>query len=99
MADNINNKKIVNLFGKKSKTSQGFEFVKLTKDSNGLPFKEDNLITYAQECHYIVRVMKKHNNEVCLYNYNIPNKDLIKFLENIDGTLIEIEKFLPKDLV
>ena len=59
--------KIINLFGKDSdfgseestKYFAGFEYIRLDKDSNGNPFLEQNLLDYADTCHYIVRIMRK----------------------------------------
>ena len=90
---------LINLFSKTKKSnSLGFEYVKLTRDSNGLPFKEEKLLEYAKKCHYIVRIMRKINGEICLYNYDVPYVNLTNFIENLDGTIIEIEKVFPKDL-
>lgn len=95
---------IVNFSDKKNNPDfAGFEYVKLTRDSNGLKFKEDNLLEYAQNCRYIVRVMRTVNKEVCLYNFNVPSDKLYEFIKSFEdnklkGTIIEIEKFIPKGL-
>ena len=93
---------IVNLFDKKQKSDfAGFEYIKLNRDSNGMIFNEEQLLEYAKNCHYIVRVMRTVNNEVCLYNFDIPSEKLFEFLKTFEnntlkGTIIEIEKFIPK---
>ena len=106
------NDKVINLFGKKKSSKKddnvkffaGFEYVRLDKDSNGNPFIEQNLIEYAHSCHYIVSIMKEKKNHLSLYNYDVPSEKLYEFLEKfytnqLTGTIIEIEKYIPKDLV
>lgn len=58
---------------------------------------------YAENCHYIVRVMRKNKGETVLYNYDVPNSDLFKFIKSfeentLDGTIIEIDKYFPENL-
>ena len=113
MTDDIN-KKIINIFSKhqqslpsehaeRVKFFAGFNYVKINKDGNSKPFKADKLIKYAEKCHYIVRVMREMNDEVFLYNYDVPNDKLFKFLsafENntLNGTIVEVDKYFPEDL-
>lgn len=113
MTDEIN-KKVINIFSKhknaepleqeeRVKFFAGFDYVKLNKDNNGRKFNAEHLKKYAESCHYIVRVMRKLNDEIFLYNYDVPNEDLFRFLnafENntLDGTIIEIDKYFPEDL-
>ena len=113
MTDDISNK-VINIFKKHTKNKQadskekvktfaGFSYVRLDTDVNGYPFKEENLLDYAKDCHYIVKVMKEKNGGVSLYSYNVPNAKLLDFLlmfrnNELSGTIIEIDKFLPKDL-
>ena len=111
MADDIN-KKIINLFSKHSKSIPtdeknkyyaGFNYVKTNKDTNGNKFNPEHLKKYAEKCHYIVRVMREFDGETYLYNYDVPNNDLFKFIKSfeentLDGTIIEIEKYIPEDL-
>lgn len=111
MTDGIN-KKIINLFEKHNKSLPteekikyyaGFNYVKLNKDSNGKKFNAEHLKAYAERCHYIVRVMREFDGETYLYNYDVPNEDLFKFMKSfdentLDGTIIEIEKYFPEDL-
>ena len=113
MTDDIN-KKVINIFSKhkqslpsehseRVKFFAGFHYVKINKDSNGKPFKADKLKSYAERCHYIVRVMREMDGDVSLYNYDVPNDKLFKFLsefENntLNGTIIEVDKYFPEDL-
>lgn len=113
MTDEIN-KKVISIFSKhksaqpseheeRVKFFAGFDYVKLNKDINGKKFNAEKLQRYAQKCHYIVRVMRNMNNEVFLYNYDVPNDKLFKFIsafENntLNGTIIEIDKYFPEDL-
>ncbi|MCI1274406.1 MAG: hypothetical protein LKG27_08270 [Clostridiaceae bacterium] len=113
MSDELN-KKVTNIFSRhnkdlppvgkeKVKFYAGFNYVRLDKDANGNKFNSEHLIKYAESCHYIVRVMRKVNKEVFLYNYDIPNSDLFKFMKSfdentLDGTIIEIDKYFPEDL-
>lgn len=113
MTDDIN-KKVINIFSKhkqslpsehdeRVKFFAGFNYVKINKDGNGKPFKAEKLLKYAQGCHYIVRVMRKIDNEVVLYNYDVSNDQLFKFLKafennTLNGTIIEIDKYFPEDL-
>lgn len=113
MTDEIN-KKVINIFSKhknslpsehaeKVKFFAGFNYVKISKDSNGKPFNFDKLKKYAEKCHYIVRVLREIDNKIVLYNYDVSNDQLFKFLgafENntLNGIIIEIDKYLPEDL-
>ena len=47
--------------------------------------------------------MRKLDDEVCLYNYDIRNEDLVDFIKAFDnnvlnGTIVEIDKYFPEDL-
>jgi len=113
MQDDIN-QKVINIFSKhkqslpsehaeRVKFFAGFNYVKITKDANGKPFKVEKLQKYAQICHYVVIVMREIDNQVVLYNYDVPNDKLFMFLsafENntLNGTIIEIDKYFPEDL-
>ncbi len=113
MSDEIN-KKVINIFSQHNKKSSsgssekvkyyaGFNYVKLNKDHNGKKFNKEHLIKYSKGCHYIVRVMRELDGEVILYNYDVPNDDLFKFLKSfedntLDGRIIEIDKYFPNDL-
>lgn len=108
------NKKVINIFSKhknaeplendeKVKFFAGFNYVKINKDNNGRKFNPEKLKKYAQTCHYIVRVMRNIGGEVFLYNYDVPNDQLFRFIgafENntLNGTIIEIDKYFPEDL-
>lgn len=113
MSDEISNK-VINIFKKhcnnkpvnsieKVKTFAGFSYVRMDSDVNGYSFKEENLLDYAKNCHYIVKVMREKNDGISLYSYNVPNDKLLDFLlmfrnNELNGTIIEIDKFLPRDL-
>lgn len=113
MTDEIN-KKVISIFSRhhNAETSErderikffaGFNYVKINKDNNGRKFNVEHLKKYAEKCHYIVRVMRTLDNEVFLYNYDVPNNKLFKFLEafennTLNGTIIEIDKYFPEDL-
>lgn len=114
MSDEIN-KNVINLFSKHNnnrltpdvqkrvKYYAGFNYVKLTKDTNGNKFNKDNLLNYASKCHYMVTVMRELGSDIVLYSYDVPNSDLFKFMKSfeentLDGTIIEIDKYFPEDL-
>lgn len=82
---------------------EGFHYVKLNKDKNNKKFNANLLKEYAQSCHYIVRVMREVNGEVWMYNYDVRNDELFKFMEKfnknkLNGTIIEIDKYFPEGL-
>lgn len=113
MTDQIN-QKVISIFSKhknslpseheeRVKFFAGFNYVRIDKDSNGKKFNADKLKHYAEKCHYIVRVMRNNINETVLYNYDVPNDQLFKFInafENntLNGIIIEIDKYFPEDL-
>lgn len=113
MTDEIN-RKVISIFSKhknaepldadeKVKFFAGFDYVKLDKDNNGRKFNAEKLKKYAEHCNYIVRVMRNLNGEIFLYNYDVSNDKLFKFInafENntLNGTIIEIDKYFPEDL-
>lgn len=108
-------KKVINIFSRhiknkptganeKVRSFAGYSYVRMDKDVNGYPFKEENLLNYAKDCHYIVKVMRYKNGSPSLYSYNVPNEKLLDFLlmfrnNELDGTIIEIDKFLPKSII
>ena len=114
MAEDKLNKKVINIFSRhnndllteteeKIKFFAGYNYVKLKRDDNGKKFYEQNLLSYAKKCHYIVRIMRKIDDEVCLYNYDVKNDDLVNFINAVEnnvlsGTIIEIDKYFPEDL-
>ena len=113
MSEDIN-EKVINMFNRhnndlppetneKIKFFAGFSYVKLKRDVNGKKFIESNLLAYAEKCRYIVTVLRKVDNEVCLYNYDIKSSELPDFIKALDnktltGKLIEIQKYIPEDL-
>ena len=106
MSDEIN-KKVIDIFSgnrlsakERVKFFAGFNYVRIDKDNNGKKFNPEHLLEYAQNCHYIVRVMREYQGETVLYNYDVPNEDLFKFMKafddnTLDGTIIEIDKYFP----
>lgn len=110
MSDEIN-KKVIDIFSKhnnklkpeteeKVKYYAGFNYVRIDKDHNGNKFNPEHLKKYARSCHYIVRVMKEYKGETVLYNYDVPNEDLFRFMKSfeentLDGTIVEIDKYFP----
>lgn len=110
MSDEIN-KKVIDIFSKhnsnisqgtkeKVKYYAGFSYVRIDKDHNGNKFNPEHLLKYAEKCHYIVRVMREYKGETVLYNYDVPNNGLFKFMKSfeentLDGTIIEIDKYFP----
>lgn len=108
MSDEIN-KKIIDIFSKPTESNEkvkfyaGFHYVRIDKDHNGKRFNAEHLLQYAEKCHYIVRVMREYKGETVLYNYDVPNSDLFKFMKSfeentLDGIIIEIDKYFPEDL-
>ncbi len=82
----------------------GFNYVKVKKDLNGNKLRKDYLLKYRSECHYMVSVMREIDGEICLYSYDVPNDDLFKFMKSfdentLDGTIIEIDKYFPNEIV
>ena len=110
--DDKHNDKVINLFEKHNKTLEesyeqkyfkGFHYVKLEKDVNGNPFQEELLLDYSKKCKYIVRVMRKVNGVVSLYNYKVPANKFIEFIskflnKEFNGEIIEVEKYIPEEL-
>ena len=113
MTDEIN-KKVISIFSKhhsalpsehaeRVKFFAGFDYVKIDRDNNGKKFNVDHLKNYAHKCHYIVRVMRNIDGEIVLYNYDVPNEQLFKFIKafennTLSGIIIEIDKYFPEDL-
>ncbi len=110
--DNKQNDKVINMFAKHNKKLdecgeqkffKGFHYVKLEKDVNGNPFQEELLLDYSKKCKYIVRVMRKVNGVVSLYNYKVPSHKFIEFIskflnKEFNGEIIEVEKYIPEEL-
>jgi len=47
--------------------------------------------------------MRNFDEDVVLYNYDVPNDQLFKFIKSfenntLNGTIIEIDKYFPEDL-
>ena len=113
MTDEIN-KKVINLFSKYKKSEPfndeekvrlfaGFNYVKIEKDSNGKPFNPEKLLQYAEKCHYLIKVMRIIEGKTFLYNYEVSNDQLFKFIKSFEnntfnGKIIEIDKYFPEGL-
>ena len=87
----------------KIKFFAGFNYVKLKRDENGNKFNEQSLLSFAQKTRYIVRIMRKIDGEICLYNYDISNDELVELIKAVDnnvlmGKIIAIDKYFPEDL-
>ena len=111
--DNISDK-VINIFKAKNagfeksentniKFFAGVDYVRMDEDVNGHAFNKDNLIKQAEKFSYIVRVLKPKNGKQSLYNYNVPYDKLVKFISmfqtnELSGTIIEIDKFIPNEL-
>lgn len=106
-----NDDKVIDIFTKTPKEGdtvsqrffKGFQYVKITKDENGNYFNEEALREYAQKCFYIVTVMKKNAIGVGLYKYKVPYTSLLNFFNQFRnnksyGEIIDIERYIPKDL-
>ena len=115
MSDEINKKvinifskhikgKVSNNKSENIKSFAGYSYVRMDKDVNGYPFKEKKLLEYAKKCHYIVKVMRDKDGSPSLYSYNVPSEKLLDFLlmfrnNELNGNIIEIDKFLPKSII
>ena len=83
----------------------GFNYVKNTKDENGKNYRKDYLLKYRSDLRYMVTVMREESNgEIVLYSYDVPNEDLFRFMKSFDenklnGTIIEISKYFPNEIV
>ena len=89
---------------KKIEYYAGFDYVKVKRDSNGNKFRKDYLLKYASQCRYMVTVMRETDGEIDLYSYDVPNADLFKFMKSfeentLDGTIIEINKYIPDEII
>ncbi len=98
--------KIIKLFQDKEAADiryfQGFNYIKLDKDKNGNNFNAEHLSLYARHCRYLVTVMREKHKKTVLYNYEVPSDKLLEFLlkfqnNELDGSIIEIDKYLPDD--
>ena len=76
----------------------GFNYVSLKQDSDGLS-NEQNLREVASKKSYIIKMMEMHheNNTVRLNNYYIPGDRLEEFLQSLasrPGTILEIKQYI-----
>lgn len=97
------NKSVEDIYDDEIKFFEGFHYVKIDRDKNGKKYNAENLKKYADTCYYIVKVMRNVNGETVLYNYNVSNADLFKFMQKfennkLNGVIIEIDKYFSDDL-
>ena len=108
MSDEIN-EKVINIFSKhiknkpantpeKVKTFAGFSYVRMDKDANGYAFKEDG---WGEQL--ISGSSQANGNTVTINGGNIFRGKLgglLMFRNNeLSGSIIEIDKFLPKSII
>ena len=81
----------------------GVNYVRIDEDLNGHPFKKDILLENAAKFSYIVRVLRPKNGKHSLYNYSVPFDKIVDFISlfeknKLNGTIIEIDKYIPNEL-
>ena len=81
----------------------GVNYVRIDEDLNGYPFKKETLLENASKFSYIVRVLRPKNGKHSLYNYSVPFDKIVEFISLFDknelnGTIIEIDKYTPNEL-
>ena len=82
---------------------EGFQYMKTTKDVNGVSHNYEHFLKYSKSNKYTISVLRKVEGKTCLYNYFVENADLKRFFEccfngKIEGEIIEIDKFNPEIL-
>ena len=99
--------KITQFPGKKSGSSvrhwEGFEYIKFTKDKNGISYRAEHLRDYSDMNKYTVTIMRTVDGKTVLYDYYVKNAELEKFFKccfegKIEGEIIEIAKCKPENL-
>lgn len=83
--------------GASTQTLEGFEYIKFTKDKNGISFRAEHLREYADKNKYTITILKENDKEVCLCDFYVKNTELEKFFKacfdgKIEGEIVEIEK-------
>ncbi len=81
----------------------GVNYVRIDEDLNGYSFKKELLLENASKFSYIVRVLRLKNGKYSLYNYSVPFDKIVEFISLFDknelnGTIIEIDKYTPNEL-
>jgi hypothetical protein len=111
----IINEKVINIFTRHKKqlpiaddekvirSEDGFYYVCIKKDENGIPFDKDRLLNSASELQYIVKVMVTYQGHPHIYMYKVPSERLLEFLspymnKKKEGEIIEVEKYYPHEL-
>lgn len=77
----------------------GFNYVSLKQDSDGLN-NEENLLDVAARKYYIFKIMEMHHETktVRLNNYYVPGSRLEEFIRSLStrpGKILEIKQFIP----
>lgn len=113
MPDKIN-EKVISIFTRHKKhlpvagdekvvrTDDGFYYICVKKDDNGHFFEADKLLSRANNCHYIVKVMTNGTNHPYIYSYIVQGDKLLEFLSlyinrKKEGQVIEIDRYYPHD--
>lgn len=115
MTDKIN-EKVINIFDKHSKkkapsteeekvyiSPDGFHYVHIKYDENGLPLDEKKLLEKADDQTYIIKVLEQNTDHSSIRNFKVTGDRLIEFLESFvsekrPGKIIEIDKFFADEL-
>jgi hypothetical protein len=89
--------------GSKLRNWEGFEYIKFTKDKNGISYRAEHLRDYSQGNKYAVTIMRTLGEQTVLYDYYVKNSELEKFFKccfdgKIEGEIIEITKCAPENL-
>jgi hypothetical protein len=114
MSDEISNK-VINIFQRHRRgdhfhfdieeggeliiSPDGFNYVSLKQESDGLN-NEENLLDVAAKKYYIFKMMEMHHdsNTVRLNNYYVPGSRLEEFIHSLcnrPGKILEIKQFIP----
>ncbi len=117
MPENIH-EKVVNIFSKHKKhvckncctceekvirNEDGYYYVCINKDENRHNFDEQKIKERMEKLYYIVKVMVVLDEIPNIYNYKVPAKKLLTFLQPYannekDGTVIEVGRYNPDEL-
>ncbi len=114
MPENIH-EKVVNIFSKHKKhtckhcnmcdekivrNEDGYYYVCINKDENGHYFDEQKIKERLEKIYYIVKVMVVQDGIPNIYNYKVPAKNLLEFLQPYSnnakkGEVIEVGRYNP----
>ena len=113
MTDKIH-EKVVDLFTRHKKqlpitddekvirNEDGFFYVCIKNDENGIPFDKERVLSKVSGIHYIIKVLVA-SEPSHMYNYQVPADRILEFLtpyinNEKDGEIIEIDRYYPHDL-